>query len=153
MEKSRGLSISWCSRDKKQRSSWQQCIVRIGRTSAGRPRPTGALPAVRLRLQRTKTAYKVDKISESFAVREKHSTERSCQSQYRHPRHTGQPTTSDTKWMRIGIIIMSVNRPGTNSTHLCHFVGAEQQPRHPRTTYEPNATQGHTWRPAVDWRI
>jgi len=53
----------------------------MGRISAGRARPTGAIPAVQQCLRRTKTAYKVDKISESFAVIETHSTENmSCQS-------------------------------------------------------------------------
>jgi len=42
-----------------------------GRTSAGRRRPTGALPGFQLRLRRTKTAYKVDKISESFSAKRK----------------------------------------------------------------------------------
>ena len=80
-------------RREKQRSSWQQRIVRMGRTSAGAARPTGALPAVQQRLRRTKTAYKVDGISESFAVREKHSPESvTCQSRCTLQRQLGHST-------------------------------------------------------------
>jgi len=90
--------------DATQRSSWQQRIARMGRTSAGRAKPTGALPAVRQRLRRTKTAYKVDKISESLAVREIHSTAMGCQSPCRHSitlaQWTAWCTTSDTKRIR-----------------------------------------------------
>jgi len=80
MEKSRGRSISWSSREtrsrrrEQQRSSncWQPAHrTESGRTSAGRRRPTGALPGFQLRLRRTKTAYKVDKISESFSAKRK----------------------------------------------------------------------------------